>query len=243
MKLKIHRIVQETHDTRTLYFVDEEEGGRVFDYTPGQYLTFRFDGLTPKPIARSYTISSSPCEENYVAITVKELTKGIVSEYLCRNAKEGDVLRARGPIGKFCYFEGEDAPHLAMVAAGSGVTPFTSMLREYGPHLGKDGAPKQMTLLVSYRSQKDLINWESLQEVAKIPGVKVLTTLSREDATGDGFFKGRIDRDLMKEVFHGQYENTTFMTCGPIEMMEMVMSFLKEHHVDNNRVKIESYES
>jgi len=243
MKLRISKIIQETHDTRTLFFVDDEEGGRAFDYTAGQYLTFRFDDLGPKPMARSYTMSSSPCETNHIAVTVKELTKGIVSEYLCRNAKEGDILRARGPIGKFCYFRTTDAPHLAMIAAGSGVTPFTSMLREYAPHLGKEDAPSRMTLLVSYRSTEDLINWDTLNEASKIPGVRVVTTLSREDARDKGFLLGRINEEILKNVFTEDLKDTTYMTCGPTEMMNATCKFLRDHHVSNDHIKVESYES
>jgi ferredoxin-NADP reductase len=243
MKLRICKVIQENHDTRTLYFADDEDGGRAFDYIPGQYLTFRFDDLAGKPLARSYTMSSSPCESDYVAVTVKEVSKGIVSEYLCRNTKEGDVLRARGPIGKFCYFAETDAPHLAMVAAGSGVTPFTSMLREYAPHLGKKGAPQRMTLLVSYRSTHDLVNWEDLKAVSKIPGVEIVTTLSRENANDKGFLFGRINEEMLKKVFLHSLENTTFMTCGPKEMMNLTTHFLSTHHVPRERIKVESYES
>lgn len=243
MKLRIKEIIHENHDTRTLHFVDHEEGGRCFDYIPGQYLTFRFDDLTNKPIARSYTMSSSPCEEDYVSVTIKEISKGVASEFLCRRSKVGDVLRAKGPIGKFCYFSEQDQPHLVMVAAGSGVTPFTSMLREYAPHLGKNGAPHKMTLLVSYRSREDLINWDALQSVAKLPNIRIVTTLSRENATDQGFLFGRITETMLERVLGEDLENSTFMTCGPKEMMELTKHFLRKHHVPMDRIKIESYES
>lgn len=247
MKLRITKIIRENHETRTLYFEDADEGGRAFDYIAGQYITFRFDDLTRKPIARSYTLSSSPCEENQLAVTVKGLHGGIVSQYLCEGAKVGDILRARGPMGKFCYFADKDAPHLAMIAAGSGVTPFTSMLREYSSRLGSAEAPQKMTLLVSYRSQNDLINWDLLQKVAQIEGVRILTTLSREDARDQGFYHGRIREELLEEIFCAfpkhTLQNTTFMTCGPQEMMDLVVSFLRKHEVPEARIKVESYES
>ena len=60
MNLKVSKIVSETHDTKTFYLEDADDGGLVFDYIAGQYLTFRFDTLSEKPIVRSYTMSSSP---------------------------------------------------------------------------------------------------------------------------------------------------------------------------------------
>jgi NAD(P)H-flavin reductase len=107
--------------------------------------------------------------------------------------------------------------------------------------LGKNGAPSRMTLLVSYRSREDLINWDTLTSVSKIPGVRVVTTLSREEA--DGFLHGRINEEILKKVFMEDLKNTTFMTCGPQEMMKLTSDFLRAHHVSNDHIKIESYES
>src|SRR5690606_8692796 len=64
MNLKVTRIVDETHDTKTFYMEDADEGGRPFDFIAGQYLTFRFDAITEKPLVRSYTMSGSPCQTN-----------------------------------------------------------------------------------------------------------------------------------------------------------------------------------
>ena len=77
MNLKVSKIVEETHDSRT-FFEDAEEGGRQFDYTAGQYLTFRFDDISTKPVVRSYTMSSSPIEKENIAVTVKEVENGFV---------------------------------------------------------------------------------------------------------------------------------------------------------------------
>src|SRR4051794_38726778 len=73
MNLRVDRIVDETWDTRTFYLVDADEGGRAFDYTAGQYLTFRFDEVAEKPIVRSYTMSSSPNQDGFSAFTVKRV--------------------------------------------------------------------------------------------------------------------------------------------------------------------------
>lgn len=244
MNLQITKIVTETHDTKTLYLADQETGGKAFDYKAGQYLTFRFDTLAAKPLVRSYTIASSPCEEDYVTITVKVLDKGIVSNFLCHGLKPGDILRARGPIGRFCYFPDKDQKHLAMVAAGSGVTPFVSIMREYYRRLGDSDAPQKMTLLVSYRSTEDLISWSDLTAIQKYPGVRIVTTLSREKAEDKGFLFGRIDTQMLKDVFSkDDLKHMTFMTCGPQEMMDATCQFLKDYHVPSEQIKVESYET
>ena len=243
MPLKVTKVIHENHDTRTLIMVNEEEGCRAFDYIAGQYLTFRFDELAPKPIVRSYTMSSSPCQEDYIAVTVKEVEDGFISKHLCNEVKEGDVLKARGPIGRFCYDEEKDHKNLTMVAAGSGVTPFISIMREYAPLLGKENAPEKMLLLVSFRSTNDLICWDDIESLRKYPNIEVVTTLSREDRRDSGFLYGRIDKDMLARVVGSQCQETTFMTCGPDVMMNMTVDYVLANGVQPEHMKKESFAS
>ena len=75
MPLKITRRIEECRDTVTLVFEDADEGGRVFDFLAGQYLTFRFDTLAAKPVVRSYTMSGSPSEKDAAYVTVKAVER------------------------------------------------------------------------------------------------------------------------------------------------------------------------
>jgi glycine betaine catabolism B len=243
MNMRVADVVRETHDTDTFILVDADEGGRVFDYVAGQYLTFRFDDIAEKPIVRSYTMSSSPCQPDYSAFTVKRVEGGVISNWLCNTIKPDMILRARGPIGKFCYDPAKDQPHLVMVAGGSGVTPFVSILREYATRLGTPGAPERMTLLVSYRTREDLICWKELTQAAAVPGVKVFTTLSREDKTREGFWYGRLTDDMIKRAVDGRYDRTTYMTCGPDAIMDLTVAHLRAQGVEESCIKTESFAS
>lgn len=243
MNLRVNQIIHETHDTDTFILVDNEDTGRQFDYIAGQYLTFRFDEVSDKPIVRSYTMSSSPCQPDFAAVTVKRVQHGLISNWLCDHVKVGTVLRARGPIGRFVYEADKDAPHLFMIAAGSGVTPFISILREYAPQLGQAGAPQKMSLLVSYRSKADLICWEAIEAVKKFPEVNVYVTLSRENVPQEGFWYGRIDEDMLSKAIGGNYESCTFMSCGPQAIMDLVGAHCRSHAVPPERIKTESFES
>jgi ferredoxin-NADP reductase len=242
MNLRVSEVKQETPDTVTLNLVDADEGGRQFDYTPGQYLTFRFDHLGDKPVVRSYTMSSSPCEGNFSAFTVKEVQNGWVSKHLVRDVKAGEILRARGPIGKFCYDPSQDKEHLFMIAAGSGVTPFVSIMREYAENLGKPGSPKRMSLLVSFKSRQDLICWETLSRISPFGGIKIYVSLTRELATDQGFLTGRIDAKMLKTVLPANLSEATYMTCGPKDLMNLTQSFLIDNEVPKEQVKVEAFD-
>lgn len=241
MNLRVDKVIDETHDTKTFFLVDAEEGNRQFDYIAGQYLTFRYPGLDKKPLVRSYTMSSSPNEPDYCAVTVKRVEKGIVSNWMCDSLKEGDIIRGLGPIGKFVYDAKICNDHLIMVAAGSGVTPFISIIREYKDKLGQEGAPKSMTLLVAYRSKEDLILWKDIEDGLKVDGVKIVTTLTRENAESEGFLYGRPNKTMLANVIDGNYKNATFMTCGPEALMNMVVEHCIESGAAGDQVLQESF--
>lgn len=242
MNLRVLEVVKETHDTVTIVLIDHDEGGRRFDYLAGQYLTFRFDSLASKPLVRSYTLSSSPCESEAIAFTVKEVEDGFVSKYLCKDVKAGDVLRARGPIGKFCFLPKTYNKNLTMIAAGSGVTPFVSIMREYKDCLGDISTPSSMDLLVSFRSRNDIILAKELDYFNSYSSIRVKTTLSREKCLDEGFLFGRISKEMVKS-FVGKVDGKTFMLCGPDNMMEDLTAALQGLCVDPDHIIVESFAS
>jgi ferredoxin-NADP reductase len=243
MNLKVTEVIEETHDTKTFVMVDAEEGGRPWDYWAGQYLTFRFDDVAEKPIVRSYTMSSSPIQLNACAFTVKRVEGGVISNWLCEQIKAGDILRARGPIGRFIYEPEKDHKHLVMVAAGSGVTPFVSIMRQYAQKIGQPGAPSHMTLLVSYRSRNDFILRTDLERFAKTPGCRVLMTMSRDSQAPAPFLHGRINDDMIVKAVERDFSEATFMSCGPTAIMDLTAQVARSRGVPPEQIKTESFES
>ena len=238
MKLKVVAIIDETYDTRTFRLVDAEAGGCQFDYHAGQYLTFRFDHFEGGAIARSYTMSSSPCQHDFVSITVKRTVGGVVSNWLYDNLREGTVLRARGAMGSFCYDAERDHEHLFMVAAGSGVTPFMSIIRQFMPS-DAEGAPAALSLLVSYRTTRDLIGWQELQTFAASPRFNLHLTLTGEK--DPRFRHGRIDAAMLNAILAGDVAAKTFMLCGPEAMMQTTIKALLAAGVDKAHIRTESF--
>jgi glycine betaine catabolism B len=257
MGLRIDEIRDETPDTKTFIFVDPETGGRAFDYRPGQYLTFRYDSIAAKPIVRSYTMSSAPVDGDFAAVTVKRVEGGVVSNWMCDTLKVGDVLRARGPIGKFVYEPQNDESKLVFVAAGSGVTPFLSIMKEYSAHratVEKTSSKKsvELVLLVSFRTPSDIICAAELEDLARRPGVRVQITLSRvpdndpaalQHSAFGQIWKGRITSDQLAALCNDDFSATTFFTCGPEELMQSVAAFLREQGVAEKNIKLESFAS
>lgn len=241
---EVKEIKQETHDTKTFIFEDKDEGSYQFDYIAGQYLTFRYDGVAEKPVVRSYTMSSSPCQKENIAVTVKAVEGGLISNWMLNSLEKGSVLKARGPIGRFALDPNEKNTAVFMVAAGSGVTPFISIIREYIAFSKANNTNVTLSLLVSYRTTNDLISMQEIDEFRQFPGVKIDITLTREDKTSEGFLKGRIDETHLNNFFGGNYNNDfIYMTCGPDAVMDAMVAHLKANGVDESAILLESFES
>lgn len=103
-------------------------------HVPGQHCVIRLraeDGYTAQ---RSYSIASDPADP-LVELMVECLPGGEVSGHLHDEARAGDLLEVRGPIGGWFTWTGE-VPAVALVG-GTGVVPVVSMLR-YAARLGLD---------------------------------------------------------------------------------------------------------
>jgi uncharacterized protein len=110
----------------SLHLVDAS-GRPLPPFLPGQYLTFDLD--IPghgRPVVACYSLSSAPGGDDW-RITVKALEGGRSSPYLALRAREGDLLRARAPIGRFTL-DPRGADPAVLVGGGIGVTPLMSML-------------------------------------------------------------------------------------------------------------------
>lgn len=124
VQLTVHQVVRETADAVTL--VLNTPSGNTVRYRPGQFLTLRIPSKDG-PLARRYSLSSSPATENLPAVTIKRVRDGRASNWICDNATAGMVLDTLPPAGNFVPRDW-NAPFV-LLAAGSGITPVMSILR------------------------------------------------------------------------------------------------------------------
>ncbi|MGY1885797.1 FAD-binding oxidoreductase [Blastococcus sp. SYSU DS0753] len=96
------------------------------DHLPGQHYVVRLTALDGYTAQRSYSVASAPGDP-LVELFVERLDDGEVSTHLADVVEPGDVLEVRGPIGGWFVWDTE-SPAL-LVAGGTGVVPFVSMLR------------------------------------------------------------------------------------------------------------------
>ena len=239
--LTIKSLTRNTQNAVTFGFEIPTSLRSEFDYEPGQYLTLELE-IDGKKVRRAYSMNSSPLMDPYPLITVKRLKGGLVSNYINDNCKVGDSMEVLAPFGTFVpQMSSSNKKHYLLFAAGSGITPVISILKSI---LNFESNSKVSLLYGNRNAENILFNNELSQLNHEYDGRFVLKhTLSDPQGTWNGLM-GRIDKikvnsfidgfaadDLAKEIF----------VCGPGEMIDTVISTLKERGFQSDQIHKELF--
>ncbi|MBM0744883.1 FHA domain-containing protein (plasmid) [Phormidium sp. CLA17] len=224
------RIIQETSDVRTFYFV-AEPAVRFDHYLPGQFtnLAVEIDG---QQVIRPYSISSSPTCPGSLALTIKrvpsstpDVPPGLVSNWLHDNLIVGDRLKLLGgSLGGFTFLP--DAPsRLLLISAGSGITPMMSMARwAYDSFADID-----IVFLHSACTPEDIPFYDELLLIDKhMPNFQLEITVTRQrSGVSWAGHKGRISSAMLQLLTPDLHERSVFV-CGPDGFMHGIRSILED---------------
>src|SRR5436190_15447332 len=123
--LKIKEVVKETEEASTFYF--QQPADRI-SYKPGQFLTLILK-IDNKEVRRSYSLCTAPHEEN-LAVTVKRVANGKISNYLIDGLNPGATIQIMEPMGNFTFVPDPNKKRdIVLIGAGSGITPLMSILK------------------------------------------------------------------------------------------------------------------
>jgi len=205
-------IVSETPDAKSYLFGLDDCARLAFE--PGQFMNFTFmvDG---RPETRCYSISSSAARDALIAISVKRVAGGRVSNWLFDGLRVGDHVTADGPAGLFTAGEHLKSP-LLLLSAGSGITPVASMMRSFAD-LALD---LDLVFLHFARSPEDMIFRDEMPSWAKaLPRARVMAVASRPTSQSGwvGPF-GRLSERLLDGLVP-DLARRIVMCCGPKSFM------------------------
>lgn len=203
----------------------------------GQHVDVRLTAPDGYQAQRSYSIASGP-EDGQLVLTVERLQDGEVSPYLVEELQPGDELELRGPIGGYFVWEDSGQRPLMLVAGGSGIVPFRSMLR----HRAAVHSIVPLRLLYSSRSLTEVIYREELMGFG-VAGddVDIRFTLTREAPEGWSGHRGRIDRRLLDGVGWRPDEQPLTYICGPSGFVEAVASALVQSGHEPTQIRTERF--
>ena len=94
----------------------------------GQHVDVRLTAPDGYQAARSYSLAA-PKNGDRIEITVQRVADGEVSSYLADDARSGDSVEVRGPVGGWFVWKPENSGPVLLVAGGSGVVPLMAMIR------------------------------------------------------------------------------------------------------------------
>ena len=240
-RLKVQEIVRETSDTIIIHF---EQPAAPIAYHPGQFLTLIID-MKGEKVRRSYSMCSSPHADQTLAVAVKRVSNGKVSNFLNDHLKVGDTMEVMEPMGSFTpNLNPNFERHLVMIGAGSGITPLMSIIKSA---LSME-TRSQVSLIYGNRSRQSIIFGKELEALqAKYSGrFKFIHVLSQPDSTWNGP-QGRLNQTLILKVLEQlsnvEKPDTEFYMCGPEGLMDEVKKALAIMHVPTQRVHKESFVS
>ena len=125
--LKVIDVVRETADAVSVAFEVPANLKQDYNYIQGQYLTLKLN-INGEEVRRSYSICSSPVEENELRVAIKKVLNGKVSSFINDKTKVGDVIEVMTPMGTF-YSEmnASNKKNYVLFGGGSGITPMLSI--------------------------------------------------------------------------------------------------------------------
>ncbi len=238
--LTVKEVLRETADAFTIVFV--HPGLPEFAYKPGQYLTLQAE-VNGKKERRAFSLSSSPVTDSHLAVTIKCIPEGVVSNHLRAVLQPGDTLDVLPPMGNFTVSIDETAAkHYVLVSGGSGITPMMSIMRSV---LASEPGSR-ITLLYGNRDKESIIFYKELQRLqAQHPGrLHIDHVLQTPPAGWDGplgMIVGKVAADLLDAAQHRHALPISYYLCGPNPMMEGVKGLLLTAGVREKDIHQEFY--
>ncbi len=241
--LKLIKIVKDTPDVVTIWF--KQPALKKVNYKAGQYLTITVK-INGRKYIRPYSFSSAPAIDPHLAITLKRIPGGIVSNYLYDHAKVDDIMEVLEPMGDF-VFDANDtdaAANLMLWGAGTGITPLMSILKTA---LHSNNGVK-IDLFYCNRNPEHTIFFNELNDLQKAHpqnlSVHYFYTRIPEDVYLNYHIAGRITDENIGELL-SKYDDLTKIRhyiCGPVGLKETVRSSLKKLSVPDENIFSEEFE-
>jgi ferredoxin-NADP reductase len=224
--LRVQRVVEETHDTKSFVFDVPPDLRDAFSYEAGQFCTFRIP-LGDDELLRCYSMSSSPDIDDELTLTVKRVAGGRVSNWLLDEVHEGDELALTLPAGVFTLRD-HPTPIVAF-AGGSGITPVISVIKS-----ALATTDRRVRLLYANRDDRSVIFRTELDAMVDEHGSR-LEVVHHLDAD-----HGFVHSDLVRG-FVGDDVDADFYLCGPGPFMDVIEDALQLAAVPSEQVFVERF--
>ncbi len=221
------------------------DDGQPLDFQPGQFIQIHFNGADGTPTKRSYSLATihdhalGPGEAVDIAVS---FVPGGSATALFEGLQIGDQLQASGPYGRFCLRPGDANQRYVLIATGTGVTPYRSMLPLLAEAIASRGV--QVVLLQGARPPAELLYGEDFRAFADAhPQFRYVPCLSRElpDSPHADVRHGYVQQHLPE--FAPDAQTDIAYLCGNPDMVDTCVEALKTAGLPNAQIRREKYVS
>lgn len=216
--------------------------GRAAPFQPGQFCTLGLPQRQPsgetKLIRRAYSIASASHVTDHREFIITLVEQGRLTPQLFDVPEGGRVWMSDRCDGHFTLDKVPPGNNILMIATGTGVAPFMSMIRTAWAKASQQEAAlpwKRCALIHGCRVESDLGYRQELEAAAGDESFSFvyLPTLTREPA-GNGWdgLRGRVQMLLESDRFESlagfplDASQTHVLLCGNPEMIESVRKLL-----------------
>ena len=228
---KLISIRDVNHNTKLLKF--EIPNMRELSLPIGRHISVRVF-LNGCDVLRPYTPTSRPDQKGFFELLVKKYDLGKMSPYL-HDMVIGNYLDCRGPIGNFRY-KANMYKNIALIAAGSGLTPCLQVIRCILENKKDDDITK-LKFFYQNRSEIDVLLKDDIDKLAimypnQLEVFYYVTQQGKTDEWGKGLCtsnanikekKGYISNHDLKNIS----SQDKWLICGPTGFNKNIVETIK----------------
>lgn len=190
---RIVRIARQTPRVRSFFFQLQ----KPFTHRPGQHVDVRLTAPDGYQAKRSYSIASAPDGGGLIELAIDRLENGEVSSFFHNVATVGDDVEVRGPLGGHFTWQPKDGGPVLLLAGGSGLVPFMSMVRAWK----EESSKVPVALLLAARRIEEALYLEELRAIANSSSAFTFrTSVTRQASVGAGDYGRRIDAAMVSDM-------------------------------------------
>ena len=194
--IREEKVLSVHHWNDTLFsFTTTRDPG--FRFESGQFIMIGLE-IDGKPLLRAYSIASAHYEEHLEFFSIK-VADGPLTQHL-QNLQVGDtILCSKKPTGTLLIDALKPAKHLYLLATGTGLAPFMSVIKD--PEV--------------YERFDKVILTHGVREVSELAYQQIINELPDNEFFGD-IIQGKLlyYPSVTRETFHTQGRLTDALTSG-----------------------------
>lgn len=203
-------------------------------YQPGQYMewTLPHTHTDSRGARRYFTLASSPTEKE-LRIGIKFANKGSSYKAALLNFTPENTIVASQLSGDFTLPK-DTRKKIAFIAGGIGITPFRSMIK----YLVDKEEIRDIVMLYSARSEKDLAYKDVIEQGRRLVGVKSLYVITDRDEVirSQYSYKAKINQHLIKKAIP-DYKDRIFYISGTHDMVISIERTLLDLGLHERHIK------